>query len=178
MQPEVINLYIVGEKEAIKRMEDFLAQKKRTVTFEKPKTVPTALEPDTTALSPYLKFGVLSCRLFYHRLKEVCRSAKGKESKPPVSLKGQLYWREMSYLIGYSVPNFDRMEGNSICKQIPWLTGPRAEELLVKWEMGQTGFPAVDAAMNQLRSEGWMHHLARHLVACFLTRGGTSVSVF
>jgi cryptochrome len=25
--------------------------------------------------------------------------------------------------------------------------------------------------MNQLRKEGWMHHLARHLVACFLTRG-------
>lgn len=25
--------------------------------------------------------------------------------------------------------------------------------------------------MNQLRTDGWMHHLARHLVACFLTRG-------
>lgn len=25
--------------------------------------------------------------------------------------------------------------------------------------------------MNQLRSEGWIHHLARHSVACFLTRG-------
>lgn len=25
--------------------------------------------------------------------------------------------------------------------------------------------------MNQLRKEGWIHHLARHSVACFLTRG-------
>jgi cryptochrome len=25
--------------------------------------------------------------------------------------------------------------------------------------------------MTQLREEGWIHHLARHLVACFLTRG-------
>ena len=25
--------------------------------------------------------------------------------------------------------------------------------------------------MAQLRTEGWMHHLARHSVACFLTRG-------
>lgn len=25
--------------------------------------------------------------------------------------------------------------------------------------------------MNQLREWGWMHHLARHSVACFLTRG-------
>ena len=152
-------------------MEDFLAQENRTVKFEKPKTDPTALEPDTTALSPYLKFGILSCRLFYHRLKEVYRSSGEKHSKPPVSLEGQLYWREMSYLIGHGVPNFDRMEGNPICKQIPWLTGVKAEELLAKWEFGETGFPAVDAAMNQLRSDGWMHHLARHLVACFLTRG-------
>lgn len=25
--------------------------------------------------------------------------------------------------------------------------------------------------MTQLRTEGWLHHLARHCVACFLTRG-------
>ena len=25
--------------------------------------------------------------------------------------------------------------------------------------------------MTQLREEGWIHHLARHAVACFLTRG-------
>lgn len=35
---------------------------------------------------------------------------------------------------------------------------------------GQTGFPWIDAIMTQLREEGWIHHLARHAVACFLTR--------
>jgi len=60
------------------------------------------------------------------------------------------------------------MKGNPICRQIQW---EKNGEFLQKWEMGQTGFPAVDAVMNQLRLEGWMHHLARHLVACFLTRG-------
>ena len=30
--------------------------------------------------------------------------------------------------------------------------------------------------MNQLRTEGWIHHLARHAVACFLTRGDLYVS--
>ena len=25
--------------------------------------------------------------------------------------------------------------------------------------------------MTQLKQEGWIHHLARHAVACFLTRG-------
>ena len=36
---------------------------------------------------------------------------------------------------------------------------------------GKTGYPFIDAIMTQLRDEGWIHHLARHAVACFLTRG-------
>ena len=36
---------------------------------------------------------------------------------------------------------------------------------------GGRRFPWIDAIMNQLRTWGWMHHLARHSVACFLTRG-------
>lgn len=40
----------------------------------------------------------------------------------------------------------------------------------------QTGFPWIDAIMTQLRQEGWIHHLARHAVACFLTRGDLWIS--
>lgn len=39
--------------------------------FEKPKTEPTALDPATTVLSPYLKFGALSPRTFYWRLQDI-----------------------------------------------------------------------------------------------------------
>jgi deoxyribodipyrimidine photolyase len=38
------------------------------------------------------------------------------------------------------------------------------------------GYPWIDAAMRQLREWGWMHHLARHSVACFLTRGDLYIS--
>jgi len=30
--------------------------------------------------------------------------------------------------------------------------------------------------MTQLRQEGWIHHIARHAVACFLTRGDLWIS--
>lgn len=43
--------------------------------------------------------------------------------------------------------------------------------LCVRWVEGRTGFPFVDAAMRQLRSEGWLHHVLRNTVASFLTRG-------
>lgn len=36
---------------------------------------------------------------------------------------------------------------------------------------GETGFPFVDAIMNQLRTEGWVHHVGRHMIASYLTRG-------
>lgn len=38
------------------------------------------------------------------------------------------------------------------------------------------GYPWIDAAMRQLSEWGWMHHLARHSVACFLTRGDLYIS--
>ncbi|KAK7751607.1 hypothetical protein SLS62_006432 [Diatrype stigma] len=51
----------------------------------------------------------------------------------------------------------------------------QAERWFRRWAGGTTGFPFVDALMRQLRREGWIHHLGRHLVACFLTRGGCYV---
>jgi cryptochrome len=47
-----------------------------------------------------------------------------------------------------------------------------AESYFRRWKSGTTGFPWIDALMRQLASEGWIHHLGRHAVACFLTRGG------
>ena len=60
------------------------------------------------------------------------------------------------------------MEDNPVCRQIPW---DKDEDKLAAWTEARTGFPFIDAVMTQLRREGWIHHLARHSVACFLTRG-------
>jgi cryptochrome len=74
----------------------------------------------------------------------------------------------MFYILSVSVPNWDKDKGNSMCHTIPWGDDP---ELVNVWEEGLTGFPFIDALMRQLRQTGWMHHLGRHAVACFLTRG-------
>lgn len=161
-------LYQGGETAALARMRQKLADHKWVQQFEKPKTAPNALEPATTVLSPYLKFGCLSARVLYHELAAIYKEANGKHAQPPVSLHGQLLWREFFYLNGHAVPNFGRMRGNPICRQIPWDTDA---EKLAAWKEARTGFPFIDAIMTQLRQEGWIHHLARHAVACFLTRG-------
>ncbi|XP_031265156.1 (6-4)DNA photolyase [Pistacia vera] len=157
-----------GESEALKRLRESISNKEWVANFEKPKGDPSAYaKPATTVLSPYLKFGCLSSRYFYQCLINVYKNVK-KHTSPPVSLVGQLLWRDFFYTVAFATPNFDRMKGNRICKQIPWNND---DELLAAWREARTGYPWIDAIMVQLRKWGWMHHLARHCVACFLTRG-------
>jgi cryptochrome len=185
-----------GETEALVRLEKIIKDKTYTATFEKPKTAPTDFEPQaTTLLSPYLHFGALSVRLFYWRVQDVVDSFKGKASSPPVSLTGQLLFRDMYFgaqaKLGHS---FGQTLYNSHCRFIPWhlpskidhesqrleggyhIDSPQAEEWFQRWKFGRTGFPWIDALMRQLRYEGWIHHLGRHAVACFLTRGGCYIT--
>nr|DBA34035.1 TPA: hypothetical protein GDO54_001641 [Pyxicephalus adspersus] len=140
--------------------------------FRKPQTVPNSLLPSTTGLSPFFSLGCLSVKVFYQRLSNIYAQSKN-HSLPPVSLQGQLLWREFFYTVASCTPNFTKMVGNPICLQIDWYEEP---EKLNKWKSAQTGFPWIDAIMTQLREEGWVHHLARHAVACFLTRGDLWIS--
>jgi len=157
-----------GEVAALEQMRTWTADPQRVARFEKPSTDPSAHAPAaTTRLSAHLKFGSLSSRTFYHALRAAEREV-GPHSQPPMSLVGQLLWREMFTTLGAATPNYDRMVDNPLCRQIPWDSDAG---LLEAWNTGQTGYPWIDAAMRQLEREGWMHHLARHSVACFLTRG-------
>ncbi|XP_061591716.1 cryptochrome-1-like isoform X3 [Cololabis saira] len=161
-----------GETEALTRIERHLERKAWVANFERPRMNANSLLASPTGLSPYLRFGCLSCRLFYFKLTDLYHKVK-KNSSPPLSLYGQLLWREFFYTAATNNPRFDKMEGNPICVRIPWDKNPEA---LAKWAEAKTGFPWIDAIMTQLRQEGWIHHLARHAVACFLTRGDLWIS--
>ena len=59
--------------------------------------------------------GRLSCRSPRQVYKE-----KKQHTQPPVSLLGQLLWREFYYAAAAHTPNYHQKEGNPICKQIDW----------------------------------------------------------
>ncbi|XP_052224895.1 cryptochrome-2-like [Dreissena polymorpha] len=163
-------LYPGGETEALRRIDYILKKPARVCAFEKPETDPNSLEPSTSVLSPYLKFGCLSPRLFYNRLAEIYKCKNHSQS--PVS-HGELLWREFFYTVAAGTPNFNKMVGNPVCIQVDWDTN---DELLTAWKTGRTGYPFIDAIMTQLKDEGWIHHLDRHAVAWFLTRGDLWIS--
>ncbi|KJZ78911.1 hypothetical protein HIM_01684 [Hirsutella minnesotensis 3608] len=185
-----------GETLALKRLEEIIKAKKYTATFEKPKTSPAQFEPpSTTLLSPFLHFGALSVRDFYWRVQDVVEAYGKGASSPPASLTGQLLFRDMYFAAQAAIgAAFEQESRNPYCRFIPWhlpskhdpetglATGQyhvddaQAEVWFQRWKLGTTGYPWIDALMRQLREEGWIHHLGRHAVACFLTRGGLYIS--
>lgn len=181
-----------GETLALERLDRIIKDKKYTATFEKPKTSPAQFDPQsTTLLSPFLHFGALSVREFYWRVQDVVSSYGKGASSPPVSLTGQLLFRDMYFAAQAALGAvFHQTANNPHVRFIPWhlpskrnhktgiVTGDyhidseQAETWFRRWKNGVTGFPWIDALMRQLRVDGWIHHLGRHSVACFLTRGG------
>jgi cryptochrome len=160
-----------GEREALRRLASVCSDVAYVCNFEKPKTASTGRpgmpeEPSTTGLSPYFKFGCVSVRTAWWSFAK-CQQGR-RHSQPPQSLHGQLLFREMFYILSVAIPNWDKDHDNPMCKCIPW--GEDAT-FLSAWENGRTGYPFIDALMRQLRLTGHMHHLGRHAVACFLTRG-------
>jgi cryptochrome len=190
-QPETHPFIYGGEQIALRILDEYCKTEARVVRFEKPKTSPAETRPSssTTSLSPFMYFGCMSPRTFYHRVHEIQERHKKASSAPPVSLDGQLLWREFFHCHGRANPYFDKMEENPLCLQIDWRwhsipeneadmtdDDKLARAQFEAWKEGQTGYPWIDAIMLQLKQEGWMHHLARHSVACFLTRGDLYIS--
>lgn len=115
------------------------------------------LEPESTSqLSPYLHFGcVSSVELAYRVTGQV-----GAEA-----FLRQLCWRDFYLQLLAARPDLPyadyRPRGDE------W---HEDEEALTAWHDGLTGYPIIDAAMRQLRREGWMPGRARLLVASFLVK--------
>jgi deoxyribodipyrimidine photo-lyase len=110
-------------------------------------------------LSPYLHFGCLSPREVEDRL----AGDAGSDA-----FRRQLCWRDFyGHVLGHFPGNAHSEYQTRYRGKIRW---SHAEKRFAAWCEGQTGFPAVDAGMRQLRREGWMHNRARLLVGSFLTK--------
>ena len=110
----------------------------------------------TSRLSPYLHFGCVSPLEVEHAV----RLRPGAE--PFVR---QLCWRDFYHQILAARP--DAAWSDYRPRGDAWHDDPDA---LRAWQDGRTGFPVVDAAMRQLRAEGFVHNRARMIVASFLTK--------
>jgi deoxyribodipyrimidine photo-lyase len=112
----------------------------------------------TSRLSPYLHFGCLSPVELVRRARE--RGGPGAEA-----FVRQLAWRDFHHQVLAARP--EAFHSDLRTRGDHWRPDNEDAEA---WRRGRTGYPVVDAAMRQLRHEGWMHNRARLLTAGFLTK--------
>ncbi|WP_406090684.1 cryptochrome/photolyase family protein [Streptomyces sp. NBC_01013] len=115
----------------------------------------------TSKVSPYLHFGALSPVELVHRARK--HGGPGADA-----FVRQLCWRDFHHQVLAARPEASGKDYRTHHDQ--WRNEDDAAEDIAAWRDGRTGYPIVDAAMRQLRHEGWMHNRARLLVASFLTK--------
>lgn len=115
-------------------------------------------EDKTSRLSSYLHFGCISAREIESRLGDDDASQ---------AFRRQLCWRDFYHYILLHYPDNRTKEFQSRYHGASW---SNSKKELTAWQNAQTGYPIVDAAMTQLRQEGWMHNRARLIVGSFLTK--------
>jgi len=99
-----------GESEALGRLERHLERKAWVASFGRPKMTPQSLLASQTGLSPYLRFGCLSTRLFYYQLtdlyKKVCTAVNF--SYYSHQFTGRVYHgnKHLMFIYSVSVSNF------------------------------------------------------------------------
>ncbi len=142
-----------GETEARKRLKAFLDG-----PVDEYHTKNNSLADDATSrLSPYLHFGCLSVR----EIETLLPDSQGARA-----WHRQLAWRDFYYYVLFHFPHPEQ-EFQERYRSLSWTS---SKKLLDAWKDGQTGYPVVDAAMRQLKAEGWMHNRARLIVGSFLTK--------
>ncbi|MER6347157.1 cryptochrome/photolyase family protein [Streptomyces sp. NPDC001595] len=115
----------------------------------------------TSRLSPHLHFGTLSPVELVHRARRT--GGAGAEA-----FVRQLAWRDFHRQVLAARPTASADDYRT--KHDRWRTERTAHGDIEAWREGLTGYPIVDAAMRQLRHEGWMHNRGRLLTASFLTK--------
>lgn len=115
-----------------------------------------ALEAGTSQVSVHLRFGTLSIRQL------VKKALAWNET-----YLNELIWREFYMQILWHFPQVVTQSFKPAYDKIPWNNSTADFE---KWCQAKTGYPIVDAAINQLLQTGQMHNRARMIVASFLTK--------
>ena len=119
----------------------------------------------SSRLSPYLAWGNISAR-------QVNRITRKKIDAEPNSRRdlraflSRMAWRD------HFIQRFEmdeRIETEYLNRFASLLNRGTDEKLQLSWELGQTGFPLIDAAMRAVKVTGWLNFRLRATVVSFLT---------
>lgn len=153
-----------GESAARARLEAFSKTRLRAYARQRDR----ADLDGTSSLSPYLAAGVLSPRQVLRAALDAADETLPAQSDGVATWVSELIWREFYSHLLIAFPRLSMGRAfKAKTEALPWKAPNTAFDA---WCEGRTGYPIIDAAMRQLRTQGWMHNRLRMIVAMFLTK--------
>lgn len=154
----------VGEQGALKRLASFCAE--QVADYAKRRDLPA--DDGTSRLAAYLSLGILSPNQCWQRLQQEHPLFWQHQQSGAFVWFNELIWREFYNHLLVAYPNLSKEKPFvAWTEHLVWRNN-KAD--FKKWQQGQTGYPIVDAAMQQLNQTGWMHNRLRMIVASFLVK--------
>ncbi len=151
----------IGEAGAAKQLKKFLDGKLHK--YKEGRNFPA--ESYSSLLSPHLHFGEISPHQVWHASKSYALM-HGEENNLD-NFHSELGWREFSYYLLYHFHDLPEKPWNPKFARMGWSTSAKN---LKAWQVGNTGYPIVDAGMRELWETGYMHNRVRMVTASFLIK--------
>jgi deoxyribodipyrimidine photo-lyase len=136
------------------KVPDIDFSKSTLMGYEKYRNSPS--DDKTSKAGTHLRFGTISIR-------ELVRQSLNLSQ----SYLTELAWRDFFVQILYHYPNVANQSFKPAYDHIRW---ENDEKMFEAWCQGKTGYPMVDAGMNELNQTGFMHNRVRMVVASFLCK--------
>lgn len=153
----IVKAWDITEEAGYSALRAFLAEGGGLSKYESDRHLADASA--VARISPYLRFGMLSCRTVYWE----ANAANAKEVA--TTFWRRLVWRDLAYWQLRLFPGMAEQPIRDHYVGQKWNTDKRS---LTRWCQGRTGYPLVDAGMRELWATGWMHQNVRMVVAIFL----------
>ena len=159
-----MSLWSVGEASAISILNNYL--EKKVLSYSKDRNDP--IIDGTSRLSPYLASGIISPKRCILEALKKNNFELDSGNNGIVKWIDEIVWREFYKNIMHSFPKVSKgLPFQDYTKNIKWRFN---QDEFEAWKTGKTGFPIIDSAMRQLKTEGWMHNRLRMVVAMFFTK--------
>lgn len=172
---EQCDLLPAGRYAAVEMLNNFLEY--RSEFYSEHMTAPLTAQAACSRLSVYLTYGVLSIREVYQQVRHRMNTLRGAEH---LSIQARQAW--IKSLRAY----MQRLRWHcQFLQEFECFPQIQTENLHVSydavrqsdsdldatklqaWQLGQTGFPLVDASMRCLRETGWLNYKMRALLVSF-----------
>lgn len=155
------SLWIAGEQTALDQLDTFIQDD--IDHYHDSRDIPSI--EGTSKLSMYLAIGAISTRQCFQG---AISKPNGLDNPGCKTWIVELIWRDFYRHLMAAFPEICRYKPfKANTDQLPW---KQDTGLFKAWCEGKTGYPIVDAAMQQLNQTGWMHNRLRMVTAMFLTK--------